>query len=121
MGLTTLRGDIGERAAAEWLRQRGFVIEHLKWRSGRYDLDIVARRGERLHFVEVKTRRKGGLTTPEQAMTRAKFTALCHAARAYIECYGLDMECQFDLAAVELCDDGSCRIRYLPEAMYPRW
>ena len=62
----------GEELAVAWLRAHGFIIMDRNWRMGRYELDIVAARGDRVHFVEVKLRREGGLTRPEEAMTPAK-------------------------------------------------
>ena len=69
MGTTAETGRMGERAAAEFLRRAGYEICALNWRSGRYELDIVARKGDFVHFVEVKTRRADGLTPPEAAVT----------------------------------------------------
>ena len=61
----------GEQAAAEWLIANGFELLHRNWRSGRYELDIVALREGVLHVVEVKCRRSGALSPPEEAMTPA--------------------------------------------------
>ena len=77
-------GRRGEQAAVDYLRRVGFAILERNWRSGRYELDIVARRWDELHFIEVKTRRAGGLTTPEEAITPRKFASLRRAAEAYM-------------------------------------
>ena len=37
---TALTGQAGERAAASWLRERGYELCALNWRSGRYELDL---------------------------------------------------------------------------------
>ena len=76
MSTTAETGRAGERAAAEYLRRAGYEICALNWRSGRYELDIVARKAGIVHFVEVKTRRAGSLTPPEAAVTPQKFRAL---------------------------------------------
>ena len=44
MSTTAETGRAGERAAAEYLRRAGYEICALNWRSGRYELDIVARK-----------------------------------------------------------------------------
>jgi len=54
-------------------------------------------------------------------MTAAKFRSLCKAARGYIATYGLDMDVQFDFIGVEFDADGTHTLRYLPDAMAPRW
>ena len=113
-------GVEGERRAAEWLAGHGFRILHTNWRRGRYELDIVARSGEKVHFVEVKCRKTAGLTTPEEAITGAKFASLSKAAQAYIAIYGIDGEVQFDLVAVEH-DGNNWEVRYIPEAMFAQW
>ena len=114
-------GAEGERLAANYLLDSGFDLLHRNWRSNHHELDLVARKAGILHFVEVKSRSTGGLTTPEEALTPAKFRSLCAAARAYIAAYRLDMEVQFDLITVEFNPDGTHTLRYLPDAIAPRW
>ncbi len=110
-----------EEAAARFLLSEGFRLLHRNWRSGRYELDIVAERDGVLHIVEVKCRRDGGLTMPEEAMTRAKFRSLFRAAEQYIALYGLDMDTQFDLISVLYDAGGGYRLQYIPEVMTPHW
>ena len=76
MTTTQHTGRQGEEAAARWLLDHGFTLLHRNWRQGHYELDIVAARKGTLHFIEVKTRRAGGLTTPEEAITPRKFASL---------------------------------------------
>ena len=57
MSRTGELGAAGEELAVAWLRAHGFIIMDRNWRMGRYELDIVAARGDRVHFVEVKLRR----------------------------------------------------------------
>lgn len=118
---TAQTGSQGEDAAVEYLRSTGYEICARNWRNGRYELDIVARRNGILHFVEVKTRRSGGLTTPEQAITAAKFRALHRAAALYMALLGGNDEAQFDLVAVDVMPDGSLQIRFTENAMEYNW
>jgi putative endonuclease len=121
MGATQIIGAAGERAAEDWLAGEGFEIVARNWRSGRYELDIVARRGDTIHFVEVKTRDAEGLTTPEEAMTPAKQRSLRHAVQAWLAANPTDLEPQLDLVAVDTAPDGKPRVRYIPEAVICRW
>lgn len=114
-------GREGERAATDYLRDHGYQIRHLNWREGRYELDIVAEKEFIIHFVEVKTRRAGGLTTPEEALTPRKAAALRRAAQAYLSCYAITDECQFDLAAVDIFPDGSLQVRFTENALELNW
>lgn len=114
-------GATGEKAATKWLRQRGFLIRELNWRAGRYELDIIAQKWEVVHFIEVKTRKANSLTTPEAAMTREKFNAISHAARAYVSKFKVTNEIQFDLVAVDIMPDGEMEIRFIEKVMEFRW
>ena len=114
-------GQRGEEIAARFLLAEGFDLLHRNWRSGRYELDIVARKEGVLHIVEVKSRKADGLTAPEEAMTRKKFNALFRAAQQYVALYRIDADTQFDLIAVDLLPDSTHRLRYIPNAMVPRW
>ena len=121
MTTTAETGRTGERAAAEHLRQAGYEIRDTNWRAGRDELDIVALRGEVLHFVEVKTRRSGSLTPPEAAATQRKFRALSRAAACYLRTVGWEGEVQFDLAAAEAAADGSVRVELIENALEYNW
>lgn len=121
MNTNALTGRLGEQAVADHLRRAGYELCAMNWRSGRYELDIVARRGDVLHFVEVKTRRADGLTSPEAAITPQKFRALTHAARHYMALTHARYEAQFDLAAVDVMPDGQMRVRLIPNAMEYHW
>ena len=115
-------GRLGEEAAAELLRGEGYQILHRNWRAGRYELDIVATKGEHICFVEVKTRRARGLTAPEDAFTPHKLKALARAADAYLHLYAAEhLEPRFDLVAVE-CEGGRVvAIRHIPDAGTLSW
>lgn len=84
MTTTQHTGRLGEETAARWLLDHGFTLLHRNWRQGHYELDIVAARKGTLHFIEVKTRRRDGLTPPEQALDSHKRRALVRAANAYL-------------------------------------
>ena len=121
MSTTAETGRMGERAAAEFLRHAGYEICALNWRSGRYELDIVARKGDFVHFVEVKTRRADGLTPPEAAVAPQKFRALTRAALRYLACTGEERDAQFALIAVEVKPGGVTEGRQSPQAIEYNW
>lgn len=121
MSTTQDTGSLGEQAAAEYLHEQGYEILHRNWRTGRYELDIVARKDEYLCFVEVKTRRADGLTTPEEALTGRKMRSLARAADAYVKYYGPDLEPRFDLVAVDTLEGEVKAIRHIPGAGVLRW
>ena len=113
-------GNRAEEIAAGYLSANGFTLLHRNWRHGRYELDIVASKGDTLHIVEVKCRKRTSFSSPEQAVTADKFRALQKAAAAYIAAYAVDLEIQFDIISVEY-DDRETSVRYIPDALAPRW
>ncbi|WP_147819954.1 YraN family protein [Salidesulfovibrio onnuriiensis] len=110
------RGQLGEDAAARHLESKGYRILQRNWRHGRLEVDLVCRHGEELVFVEVKTRRAGGLTRPEDALGRQKIERLVRAAGLYLsehDCW--ELPCRFDLVAVVEDPDGMDIVHY-PDA-----
>lgn len=114
-------GRAGEDAAAEYLCDTGYELRERNWRSGPYELDIIAQRDGVLHFVEVKTRRAGALTPPEAAITPHKFRSLSHAATHYLSQHHWLGEVQFDLAAVDALPEGGMQVRFIENAMEHNW
>ncbi len=83
-------GDLGERIAANYLRRRFYLIVGRNLNIGHLELDIIARRGREMVFVEVKTRSVASLDDdmpygpPSAAVNREKRLNLLHAAEAYM-------------------------------------
>ena len=100
MGTTAETGRAGERAAVEYLRGAGYEICAINWRSGRYELDIVARKAGIVHFVEVKTRSNLACGLPREYVTAAKQERIRKTAAFYLMEKGLDCPVRFDVAEV---------------------
>lgn len=93
-----LLGDRGERAAARHLRRRGLRIITRNYRTPQGEIDLIARDGDTLVFVEVKSRRQG---TPAEAVTPEKQRRLTLAALHFMKRHDLlDCPCRFDVVAV---------------------
>jgi putative endonuclease len=119
--LSDEHGRLGEEVATEWLRANGYQISEKNWRSGRYELDIVATRFDTIHFVEVKCRGEESFISPEQSLTPSKQRSLQRAVAAYLALHDTDLEPQIDLLAVTLGVDGGVDVQYIPEAVVARW
>jgi putative endonuclease len=79
-------GEWGEGRAADHLRSCGYRILGRRVRIGRRDeIDILARQGNVLVFVEVKTRRNEDFGRPMDAVDRAKRHSLSRAAVRYVK------------------------------------
>ena len=88
-GDTAAFGRWGEEVAAEFLRREGCRILGRRVRPNRRDeIDIVARDGDAIVFVEVKCRRDDSFGGPAAAVRRDKRHALNRAASAYLRVAG---------------------------------
>lgn len=110
------RGDLGERAAARYLRRRFFRILDRNYRAGGAEIDVVAKRRRTLTFVEVKTRRlepgkETCLTRPAAAVTPEKQEHIVRAARIWLSRHpSPDLSIRFDVIEV-LLDPNESRDR----------
>jgi putative endonuclease len=107
-------GSFGELAAAAHLQRRGASIIARNWRCPIGEIDLVARLGDQLLFVEVKTRRCGDLA-PETCVGPAKGRRLARLAYAYLAAEGTPPETpwRIDVIAVEV--DGGGRVARLEQ------
>lgn len=112
------RASRGESLAAEALERAGLELLDRNWRSGRRELDLVAREGRVVAFVEVKARSPGP-QAPLEAIGPAKRRDLRRAARAWIHAHpGVGREFRFDAVAVELLPDGGHRVHHVRDAFF---
>lgn len=96
-------GALGENAAAEYLRRRGYRILERNYRFRRNEIDIIARDRGTLCFIEVKTRTTQEKGDPLEAVTPVKQQEIIKAAKAYLAFSGsMDDDCRFDVIAVRL-------------------
>ena len=93
-------GKWGEDLAALYLQDKGYVILERDWHSGHRDIDIVARDGQTVVFVEVKTRRNRTFAEPETAVDFQKLRNLKQAANHYIKFRHIGYDVRFDVVTV---------------------
>src|SRR2546426_1548732 len=75
------RGIAGEEQAIRYLLSRGCTIVAHRFRVGHTEIDLIARQGDLVTFVEVKTRRGTAFGSPLEAVTGAKRGGLGEAGR----------------------------------------
>jgi putative endonuclease len=114
-------GAEGEARAARQLARPGFRIVARNGRVGGVELDLVARRGRVLVFVEVKTRRTTRFGSPESSVDARKRGRLVRGAAAWLaENAVRAVQVRFDVIACEVSGAGSgavtWRIRHIPAA-----
>jgi putative endonuclease len=95
-------GNLGEELAATWLLNNNYSILHRNWRFKHTEVDIIATKQKKLHFVEVKTRTNAKFGLPEESISQTKMNALKKAAAAFIEEYPEWKYLQFDVIAITL-------------------
>lgn len=100
---TAVVGEWGEAQAAGFLKAAGYQIVGRNVRPGNRldEIDIIAKQGETLVFVEVKTRRQETFGRPARAVDTAKRHALNRAATAYLrKTHYPDLFYRFDVIEV---------------------
>ena len=108
------RGVYYEEKACRWLKERNYHILDRNYRGRkRRELDIVAKDGETLVFIEVKARREGSRYTPLSAIDKEKCYAISQAAKDYLRALELtgidvdDLDVRYDAVAVEFDKQGN--------------
>jgi len=109
-------GRRGENAAARFLRGNGYKIILRNFACPVGELDIIARHGKTLVFVEVKTRADDD-PTPETQVDAVKQHQITKAAKFYLSRYGVPQPpARFDVVAVIWPEGGQPKIRHTPNA-----
>jgi putative endonuclease len=96
-----LLGKTGENLACAELRRRGYEIVARGHRTRHGEIDIIARDGETLVFVEVKARADAKFGSGAEAVTGWKRRRLASLAEAWLAAHRVaDMPCRFDVVTV---------------------
>ncbi len=106
-----------EDLAARYLKKQGYAILHRNLHLDRFEVDIIARKGDTVVFVEVRSRRNDDITTPEETIRRTKRQHLRAAARRYMARYGEpDLYYRFDVIGVVMPAGEDPRISHIEYA-----
>lgn len=109
-------GRLGELEAARFLERNGYRILERNFRCRSGEIDIIARQGDTLVFVEVKTRAGEAFGSPEESVGGGKQRRMALAASYYLEKTGChDTDARFDVVAVEL-KEGRFECRLIRDA-----
>ena len=111
------QGDAAEERACRHLDRSGFTIVERKYRTKGGEIDIVARNGDLLVFVEVRSHEVPGFGTPEETVTPAKRRRIVATARRYLSNVPPSSwrEARFDVIAIEGSGEAAV-LRHFPAA-----
>ena len=109
-------GKLGEDLAVRELERRGYAILARRYRRRGGELDIVARDGATLVFVEVKTRDGDAFGDGHEAVTARKQRRMTQTAIDYMMRHRLTgVPCRFDVVTIRV-DEGRPSIEVVPNA-----
>jgi len=97
-------GQLGEERAVQYLKkEKGFRILDSNWRSGKDEMDIIARDRETLVFVEVRARQSKALVSGYHSVNKRKKKALRRCALSYLRQMRHPAEhYRFDIVEIDL-------------------
>lgn len=106
-------GKYGEDAAAEYLAGEGCKILRRNYKAANGEIDIIAKSGKKLMFVEVKTRKNTNFGYACDAVNYRKQHKIINTARAFVISYTDYDEISFDVCEVYTEEH---RINYIENA-----
>ena len=112
-------GILGEKLARDFLKKKGYHITETNYRCPEGEIDIVAKHGDYLVFIEVRTKTSREFGTPEESITPAKKERMKATAAYYQQTHhDLPPQWRIDVVAVELNQKGKLsRIELIENAV----
>jgi putative endonuclease len=111
-------GKWGELEAIRLLKDNGLDVIEANWSFLHLEIDIVAKEGDTLVIVEVKTRGTNAYGEPEMFVSRAKQKKLIRAANWYLQNKKLSNEVRFDVVGIVKTGD-AIATKYIKNAFAP--
>lgn len=115
-------GKKGEILALEFLEKKNFKIVATNFRAGRGEIDIIVKKDNVIHFVEVKTRKNDDFGSPESFVSEAQAGKIAQTAELFLEKYeeeiGQDFKgfIQFDIISILFENDTVKEMLHLEDA-----
>jgi len=94
-------GHIGENIAVGYLRKHGYKIIRRNYKLRCGEIDIIAKEGEYICFIEVKTRTSAFFAEPYESVDYRKQKKLCRIAETWLSRHEPpDAPCRFDIISI---------------------
>ena len=100
MGRSNLLGAWGEALAADYLRKKHYKIEAAHYFSRFGEIDLIARTGKFLVFVEVKLRKNASFAQAREYVNRAKQDRIRMTASIYLSAHPTNLQPRFDVIEI---------------------
>jgi putative endonuclease len=113
------KGRLTEHVALKFLTSLNYSIEEINWTKSKAELDIIAKDGKFLVFVEVKSRATDGFGDPSTAVNKRKQRLLVSAASQYMDAIDYNGDFRFDLITVVGYDLDKLTLEHYPDAFFP--
>jgi putative endonuclease len=110
-------GRWGEDAAARYLTERGYKVIARNVRTEFGEIDLIAKQGDQLVFVEVKARSGSQFGQPEEAVTQTKQEHLVNAAESYLQTNPHAEDWRVDVLAIRRNASGKLEIVHFENAI----
>ncbi|MDV2989385.1 MAG: YraN family protein [Dehalogenimonas sp.] len=109
-------GQNGEAIARKYLEKNGYRILAANWRSKNAELDLIARKGREIVFVEVRAKSTDAFGTPAESVTRHKQRKLISAAQSYLAENKIDGDWRIDFIGIQFTGN-THQLEHIPYAV----
>ncbi|KPJ93098.1 MAG: hypothetical protein AMS18_06045 [Gemmatimonas sp. SG8_17] len=115
------RGAAGEQVARQFLERQGWAVMSHRFRLGRLEVDLVARKGSLVSFIEVKTRSGAAFGSPLEAVTWQKKREIVRVAQGWMARFGRPEDVyRFDVIGVTMSGPVT-KVTHVADAFRPGW
>jgi putative endonuclease len=113
------KGTAAEEMAVQFLLDKGYEILERNWYHHHHEIDIIARKGNIVSIVEVRSLSYNYIQEPYQTVNRNKQRMIISATNAYILKHNIRDEVRFDVISI-LFSKSESKIEHIENAFYPR-
>lgn len=93
-------GNLGEEYSVIYLQKKGYEVVERNYRFQKNEIDIIAKFGNNLIIVEVKTRQTAEIGEPWRAVTKSKQKQIIKVANQYVQAKQVDLDVRFDIVSI---------------------
>ncbi len=111
-----LLGSEGESLAIQFLRKKGYVIIAHNYKTRIGEIDIIAKDGETIVFVEVKARSNDMFGSPHESVNTTKRRKLKNLGLLYLKKQKQEVPARFDVISITCLKNGQKEIHHIMDA-----